>query len=232
MKPILILLCFLGLYPGMTLSQPFTLGTSSEFPIASGVDGTLHLTKMRSHIRFKAGYVHSEFISSAASIINALNLYDTQSIYMMEKSFANGGQFYEVSIGYEQSTRKGLYLTGGYFYMLGGGSVTLTELAPKASIQITPFLFGAGDRPLQVESTIDGLAFHAGYRFPMRKNFGITTEVGLMKPLSSSTTMDTRILPGTIGSYTSIQFEDKLYNFVSQELIIPTGTVGINYAFQ
>ena len=146
--------------------------------------------------------------------------------------------------GWNLHSWNGLYLEAGYLFMMGGGKgtdVATLEGAFGQGHHSNPLALSQNSI-LSLESSVHALSFHAGYRWEISENLILSSDLGLIKPFFSSTTLNldqvvNNSLYGNLATANQVaaalksEVEKSMEDVFLSELFIPTFSVWMSYLF-
>ena len=132
--------------------------------------------------------------------------------------------YLEIRLGYRPRRHKGFYFEGGWSLMTGEGETSFQTLNQAISRN---GLTAESNPQLALSSMVHNATAHIGYMFPLLEDFGISTELGLIKPVYS----DSRIIYDKEMKNESEEDSQKLNDIITQKVWFFTGSVWIYYMF-
>ena len=169
----------------------------SQWDVEFGLEFPMHFglhTKVSRHeniyTRLGVGIVHSVMLKTplASTLMNMTSSLDEENEMPLVIDTLADSFYLNLSFGYRQSSRSGLYGEIGYsnIFRLEPKGVAVDVLQKALSREELE----AKEVNYHVKAISHNLTLHAGYTFPLSKHVSFSAELGAIKPLYVQATVD------------------------------------------
>ncbi|MCB9025254.1 MAG: hypothetical protein H6625_02980 [Bdellovibrionaceae bacterium] len=172
-----------------------------------------------------------------SSLISGVGILGENTAEVVTSAISNSF-IIDIRGGWNLHNLNGLFVEAGYLYMMGGGGdVTVDQLenAFGTEYSANPLVLSNASL-MSIGTDLHALTVHAGYRWQIAENWLFNVDVGLIKPFTSTTTLNAdQVVGGSQAVLVAQQLKDHVESEISDvylsQLFIPTATVWLSWLF-
>ncbi len=169
--------------PGAESHSPLALGVGTDFPLSVGLNLRSEFGP-RLQLGAGLGYLPRPYLRFINRTLVALDAYDEQTSSLIDTALSDA-LVWRANVGWRPSAQSGFYVTGGYFFLGLGGSVTGSE-ALHALTGFTPPGELLDEVELDVSSRVHGATLELGWRWRPGARLALELALGGFATLSAN----------------------------------------------
>lgn len=225
----MIKLLLVLLWPVVSSAVELSAGVGLDYPVGWSVDGKIAFADQHVYTRFRAGKFIPTFTSSMNSVAQSMEFYNSATGEIISESLRDGTHV-ELAVGYQQDSTTGWVCDLAYTRISGAGQVSGSVIAEAVSGITLP----GGGNLYEITGLLDNLTFRVGYQWEIQPQLVLTVSGGVMKPLSSVTTLDREVsgpLQRAILDAANAELDEYMNTTYKNDVILPLLGATLMYMF-